>query len=309
MVAGATPAALTPRGQAGTSRAVTQKNKEVQIQWSARVTDPEHVEAAPDKPSSSRRTIHIVGAVVVVVVLPVVLLDALVGKFVANALLLGLLFGVLGSMVAGTRRMVYLAVPFGVAGGLGAFTAYGWWWVGLLALLGAIAGAGIGFGWLLSFLMLPFAATFAGRVSSGRDALAYGVFAGIGLLYGVVLARRFKAPEAVEGQRVSAPTAAVVPFGTAASGWPHLRRGSSRERRWRPHGEGEDPPHQNTVTHRWAKTQYGSWTRKPQDARLPPFLRQRPDCPRRRCRDRTKGPGPCESDDNPQHVQPSLADC
>ncbi len=222
------------------------------------MTDPEHVEAAPDKPSSSRRTIHIVGAVVVVVVLPVVLLDALVGKFAANALLLGLLFGVLGSMVAGTRRMVYLAVPFGVAGGLGAFTAYGWWWVGLLALLGAIAGAGIGFGWLPSLLMLPFAATFAGRVSSGRDALAYGVFAGIGLLYGVVLARRFKAPEAVEGQRVSAPTAAVVPFGTAASGWPHLRRGSSRERRWRPHGEGEDPPHQNTVTHRWAKTRTAS---------------------------------------------------
>ena len=192
------------------------------------MTDPEHVEAAPDKPSSSRRTIHIVGAVVVVVVLPVVLLDALVGKFEANALLLGLLFGVLGSMVAGTRRMVYLAVPFGVAGGLGAFTAYGWWWVGLLALLGAIAGAGIGFGWLPSLLMLPFAATFAGRVSSGRDALAYGVFAGIGLLYGVVLARRFKAPEAVEGERVCGPDCrSVVPFfGTAASGWPHLRQGA-----------------------------------------------------------------------------------
>ena len=164
-------------------------------------------------------------AVLVAVVLPVVLVDILVGNFAANALVLGLVFGVIGSMVGGTRRMTYLAVPFGVAGGLGAFTAYGWWWVGLLALLGIIAGAGIGFGWLPSLLMLPFAATFASRVSSGRDAVAYGAFAGIGLLYGVVVGRRFKAPEVVEGQKVSTPNAVAVAVvlgvalgGTAAIG-------------------------------------------------------------------------------------------
>ena len=92
----------------------------------------------------------------------------------------------------------------------GAFTAYGWWWVGLLAILGMIAGAGIGFGWLPPLLMLPFAATFASRVHSGWDAVAYGAFAGIGVLYGVVLARRFKAPDVIVGQKVPLPTAAVV---------------------------------------------------------------------------------------------------
>jgi hypothetical protein len=162
------------------------------------------------KPTGARRAVHIVLAVLIVVVLPVVLVDVFVGKFAADALVLGLLFGVIGSLVGGTRRMTYLAVPFGVAGGLGAFTAYGWWWVGLLSILGVIAGAGIGFGWLPSLLMLPFAATFASRVSSGRDAVTYGAFAGIGLLYGVVLARRFKAPEVVEGQRVSIPNAIAV---------------------------------------------------------------------------------------------------
>lgn len=165
---------------------------------------------ATDKPSGAHRAIHIIAAVLVVVVLPVVLVDSLVGKFAANALVLGLLFGIIGSMVGGTRRMTYLAVPFGVAGGLGAFTAYGWWWVGLLALLGVIAGAGIGFGWMPSILMLPFAATFASRVSLGRDAVAYGVFAGLGLLYGVVMARRFKAPEVIEGQRESVLAAIAV---------------------------------------------------------------------------------------------------
>jgi hypothetical protein len=174
------------------------------------MSKPEDIEAVPDKPSGSRRAIHIVGAVVVVVILPVVLVDVFVGKFAANALLLGLFLGVVGSMVGGTRRMLYIVVPFGVAAGLGAFTAYGWWWVGLLALLGVVAGAGIRFGWLPSLLMLPFVATFASRVSSGRHAVAYGIFAGIGLLYGVVLARRFKAPDVIEGQRVSVPSAVAV---------------------------------------------------------------------------------------------------
>lgn len=72
-----------------------------------------------------------------------------------------------------------------------------WLVVGRLAghLLGVIAGAGIGFGWLPSLLMLPFAATFASRVTSGRDAAAYGAFAGIGLLYGVVLPAASRHPK------------------------------------------------------------------------------------------------------------------
>ena len=50
--------------------------------------------------------------------------------------------------------------------------------------------------------MVGFAATFATATSSGKNAVEYGVIVGIGTLYGVVLARRFKAPEIVEGQRV-----------------------------------------------------------------------------------------------------------
>ena len=131
------------------------------------MSQPGHTEAAPDPPSSTRRAIHIVAAVLVGVVLPVALVDTLVGRFAANALFLALFLGVLGSMIGGTRRMVYLAVPFVVAGGLGAFTVYDWWWVGLLTLLGVVAGAGIRWGWLPPLLMLPFIATFASR--SRRD--------------------------------------------------------------------------------------------------------------------------------------------
>ena len=145
------------------------------------MSQPGHTEVAVDPPPSTRRAIHIVAAVLVGVVLPVALVDILVGHFAANALFLALFLGVLGSMIGGRRRMVYLAVPFAVAGGLGAFTAYDWWWVGLLTLLGVVAGAGIRWGWLPPLLMLPFIATFASPVSSGRHAVAYGIYAGIGL--------------------------------------------------------------------------------------------------------------------------------
>lgn len=47
--------------------------------------------------------------------------------------------------------------------------------------------------------------------------MEYGVIVGIGTLYGIVLARRFKAPEIVEGQRVPVQTAIFVAivFGVA----------------------------------------------------------------------------------------------
>ena len=135
---------------------------------------------------------------------------ALAGKLGAAAMIVGLLVGVLGSKIGGTRRMLYLAPAVAVSAGLGAITAYDWSWVALLAVVGVIIGAGIRFGWLPPLLMVGFAATFATATSSGKAAVEYGVIVGIGTLYGIVLARRFKAPEVVEGQRVPVQTAILV---------------------------------------------------------------------------------------------------
>jgi hypothetical protein len=119
------------------------------------------------KPSGARRMVNILAAVLVGVVLPVVVVvGALVGHFGASAMFIGLVWGALGAKLGGTRRMPYLAPAIGVAAGLGSGTAYGWWWVALLAALGVIAGAGIGFGWLPPLLMLPFAATASIRSQS-----------------------------------------------------------------------------------------------------------------------------------------------
>src|SRR5262245_40775051 len=137
-------------------------------------------------------------------------MDVLVGGFGADAMFLGLVWGVLGGKLGGTRRMSYLAPLVGVAAGVGALTAYDWWWVLVLAVTGLIAGAGMRWGWFAPLLMVPFAATFATPVSSGRHAAAYGVIAGIATLYGVVLARRFGAPETAEGPRVPPAQAVIV---------------------------------------------------------------------------------------------------
>ena len=163
-----------------------------------------------EKPSGARRALHILGAALVVVVLPVGLMEALAGKLGAAAMIVGLLLGVLGSKIGGTRRMLYLTPAVAVSAAIGAITAYDWSWVALLAVVGVIIGAGIRFGWLPPLLMLGFAATFATATSSGKTAVEYGVIVGIGTLYGIVLARRFKAPEIVEGQRVPVGTAILV---------------------------------------------------------------------------------------------------
>ena len=179
-----------------------------------------NVAEAHGKPSRARRIIHILGAVLVAVVLPMLLMWAIVGEFGATAIFMGIILGGVGARLGGTRRMLFLAPATGLAAGLGAYTAYDWWWAALLAATAAITGAGFAFGWLGPLLMLPFAATFAAAVSSVRDAVIYGVIVAIGTLYGAVIMRRFGAPAIVEGKRLPLPHAAATAllFGVALGG-------------------------------------------------------------------------------------------
>jgi len=168
------------------------------------------------KPSGGRRMAHIVVAVVIFAVLPALLMAALAGEVGVSALFTGVLLGGTGAKLGGTRRMRYVVPVAGVAAGLGAISAYDWGWVALLAAVGFIAGAGIRFGWLPPLLMVPFAATFVTPASSADDALTWGVIVGLGAIYGVLLARRFGAPEVVEGDRLEPPVAATVAIVFAA---------------------------------------------------------------------------------------------
>jgi hypothetical protein len=177
-------------------------------------------DAKHGEPSSAQRVVHILGAVVVAVVLPALLMYAFVGSLGVVAMFVGLILGVAGAKLAGTHRMLYVAPAIGIAAGLGAFTAYDWWWATLLTASGLIVGAGIGFGWFAPLLMIPYAATFVSPVSTGRDATIYGVIAAIATLYGIVIARRFGAAPVVDGDHLAPSVATVVAlvFGAVLGG-------------------------------------------------------------------------------------------
>ena len=87
------------------------------------------------QPSRAHRLLHVLGAVLVVVV-PALLMYAVVGELGVAAMFVGVLLGAVGAKLGGTRRMLYVAPVLGLAAGLGAFTAYDWWWVALLAAAG-----------------------------------------------------------------------------------------------------------------------------------------------------------------------------
>jgi hypothetical protein len=172
------------------------------------------------KPSRAHRLIHIAVALLVAVVLPVGLVGLLVGSLGVWGMLIGLVLGFVGAKLGGTHRMAFAAPAVGLAGGLGAATAYDWWWAALLAATGIIAGVGIRFGWFVPLLMIPYAATFVVQVSSTEDAVIYGIFVGIGTLYAVALARRFGLPAVVDGDHLSVGVSAVVAvmFGAVLGG-------------------------------------------------------------------------------------------
>src|SRR6478609_4276893 len=170
--------------------------------------------------SGGHRVLHLLGALLVGVVLPAVLVGALVGELGVSALFTGVVWGAVGAKLAGTRRMVYVTPLVGVVAGLGAYTAYDWWWVALLAATGVLAGVGYGFGWFAALLIVPYAATFVTPVDAASSAVTFGAIVAIGTAYGLVIMRRFGAPAVVEGDRYSLPVTAVIAlcFGAVLGG-------------------------------------------------------------------------------------------
>ncbi len=71
---------------------------------------------AERKPSGVRRVLHIVGAVVVVLVLPALVIGAFVGELGVSAMFTGVLLGAVGAKLGGTRRMSYVAPAIGSGG-------------------------------------------------------------------------------------------------------------------------------------------------------------------------------------------------
>ncbi|WP_396667638.1 FUSC family protein [Microbacterium sp. R86528] len=157
-----------------------------------------------------RRVAHFLGMIVVGAVIPAAVAAGLVGALGVSALFTGVLWGALGAKLGGTRRMAYVAPVVGIVAGLGAYTAYGWWWAVLLAAVGLLSGVGFRFGWFPVMLMAPFAATLVTPTSSASDAVIFGTVVAVGTGYGIIIVRRFGAPPVVDGDHHSWPVTAVI---------------------------------------------------------------------------------------------------
>src|SRR5262245_37088184 len=108
--------------------------------------------SVPGQPSRTHQMIRILGAALVGVVLPIVVLYLLLKDLGSRTMVIKLLAGVVGSKLGDTRRMLYLAPTVGVAARLGTITAYHWSWVVLLTVVAVITGSEMRFGWLPSLL-------------------------------------------------------------------------------------------------------------------------------------------------------------
>ena len=84
--------------------------------------------------------------------------------------------------------------------------------------------------------------------------------------------------------------------------------GTTGKDRWLFAGEGDDPPHQNTVGYWWRKTLRDAEPVRHQAPRPAALLRLRPHRGRVRRGDRPALARPREGDDDPQHLRPPLAD-
>lgn len=174
---------------------------------SAEATD-DGVDAATS--SGVQRATRILGMLVIGAVIPAVVVGVLVGALGVSALFTGVLWGGLGAKLGGTRRMTYVVPAVGVAAGLGSYTAYDWWWAGLLAATGLLSGLGFRLGWFPVLFMAPFAATFVTPTSAVSDAVIFGTVVAVGTGYGIVIVRRFGVPPIIEGDRYSWRVTAVI---------------------------------------------------------------------------------------------------
>ena len=73
---------------------------------------------AAQVPSGSHRVLHLLGALLVGVILPAVLVGALVGELGVAAVFVGVAWGGLGAKLGGTRRMASVTPLVGIVAGL-----------------------------------------------------------------------------------------------------------------------------------------------------------------------------------------------
>lgn len=174
---------------------------------------------ASDPSPLVRRLGSAVVLVVALVGLPLAAGAALAGVAGARAAATGALFGVLLGMRAGWRTALRTLPVLLVAVAASSLASGTWWWVALLAVLGAAAGIGSAHGLLVPVGVVGVFAAITQPLAVGEGLLARLAVSAAGAVYALAAARRIGFPASLPGPSVPgarAATAGLV-LGTVAA--------------------------------------------------------------------------------------------
>lgn len=180
---------------------------------------PMGTDTASTPPARSR--LHRVGLIVatllLAVVLPAVIAGAVAGSAAVTATLLGTGGALAGASRSGWSRALRVIPLVMVATAVASWAGIGWTWVAVLAVMGAIGGAGYAAGYLPAVLYGALAPEVVPQAASLRDAMLVALFAGAGGVIGVLLGRRLGAPPATRVPAVPRRIAVHVVAGASTA--------------------------------------------------------------------------------------------
>ncbi len=146
-----------------------------------------------------RRIAVVVGAIVLVLIAPMLIALSVAGPGAAAATLMSIVAAVLGCMRSGWKRTAWVVPLFGAYAAVVCTVGYGWGWVIVLGFVGLVAGIGFASGFMAALLYAGLVPAMVTQVVGLRDALLTAAFAIIGGVLGVLVGKRIGTKPTVPG--------------------------------------------------------------------------------------------------------------
>lgn len=166
----------------------------------------------PAKPLTRRLT-SAAATIAVVLVVPVVLAFLAAGPPAAGGAAIGSLFGLLLTLMTGSRRAAAFLGPILLAASLAAILTGTVWWVVGLGLIGLLAGLLSSRGMLLPMAIMGVAWSVTQPTDPASDLVVLMLFAAISGAYAITLARRLGVPPVVDQPQVATSQAILAGVG------------------------------------------------------------------------------------------------
>lgn len=154
--------------------------------------------AAPAKPLW-RRVVLVVGAILLLLVAPMVIAFLVAGAEASAAAVMAVMAAVSGSMRSGWHRAALVVPLLGVLAFATSMTGYGWGWVIVMGLVGLAAGIGLPSGFMPALIYAGMVPTLVTQATTVGHAFLIALCAVLGGTLGVLAAARLHMKPVVPG--------------------------------------------------------------------------------------------------------------